>query len=231
MMPYAGPATAIEAEQSAISGLESSSVQAEVAPLVSQSIKNDISKPLVSKEPIPPSYQPEMHVVPLFHRTPPPFELHEPDPVLQDFFTPADLGYRGPLFNIPVTVEDFSALSNGDNSTVLGSWFLPPDTNGDVGLNHYVQWVNGVFAIYNKSGVKLLGPAAGKSLWSGFGGPCETRNDGDIIALYDRQADRWLMSQFALPNGGPFINVSQFHRREIRPGVGTVMHFSSAIRR
>ena len=29
---------------------------------------------------------------------------------------------------------------------------LPPDTNGDVGPNHYVQWVNLSFAIYSKSG-------------------------------------------------------------------------------
>ena len=39
---------------------------------------------------------------------------------------------------------------------------LPPDTNGDVGPNHYVQWVNLSFAIYNKSGTQLYPPADGR---------------------------------------------------------------------
>ena len=35
------------------------------------------------------------------------------------------------------------------------------------------------------------------TLWTGFGGPCQTRNDGDPIVLYDQMADRWFLSQFA----------------------------------
>ena len=86
------------------------------------------------------------------------------------------------------------------------SGVLPPDTNGDVGPSHYIQFVNLSFAIYNKTGSVLYGPASGKTLWQGFGGACESRNDGDPIVLYDEVADRWLMSQFALPNypRGPF---------------------------
>ena len=86
------------------------------------------------------------------------------------------------------------------------SGVLPPDTNGDVGPSHYVQWVNLSFAVYNKAGSVVYGPVSGKTLWQGFGGACETRNDGDPIVLYDEVADRWLMSQFALPNypRGPF---------------------------
>jgi len=83
---------------------------------------------------------------------------------------------------------------------------LPPDTVGDVGPNHYVQAVNLAFAVYNKSGTRLYGPANINTLFSGFGGACETTNDGDPIVLYDHLADRWLISQFALPNFpyGPF---------------------------
>ena len=78
---------------------------------------------------------------------------------------------------------------------------LPPDTNGDVGPSDYVQWVNLSFAVYRKSdGALRYGPADGRTLWQGFGGPCEQSNDGDPIVLYDEIAGRWLMSQFALPN-------------------------------
>lgn len=72
----------------------------------------------------------------------------------------------------------------------------PPDPNGDVGPNHYVQTVNTAFQIWSKTGVSLYGPAAISTVWQGFGGQCETRNDGDPIVLYDPLADRWLISQF-----------------------------------
>jgi CARDB protein len=79
--------------------------------------------------------------------------------------------------------------------------WLPPDTVGDVGPKHYVQAVNIAFAVYDKTGTLLAGPAAINSLWSGFGGPCETLNNGDPVVRYDHLADRWLVSQFALPGG------------------------------
>ncbi len=63
--------------------------------------------------------------------------------------------------------------------------------------------VNLSFAIWDKSGNLLYGPANNNTLWFGFGGPCETTNDGDPIVLYDHLADRWLMSQFANAFSGP----------------------------
>jgi hypothetical protein len=64
---------------------------------------------------------------------------------------------------------------------------LPPDTNGDIGPNHYVQMVNLSFAVYDRNGTKLYGPVASNTLWQGFGGPCETTNDGDPITGGDME--------------------------------------------
>ncbi len=72
----------------------------------------------------------------------------------------------------------------------------PPDPVGDIGPNHYVAMSNLFFQIYDRSGVSVFGPAANNTLWSGFGGPCETQNAGDPIVLYDQLADRWLLTQF-----------------------------------
>ena len=75
----------------------------------------------------------------------------------------------------------------------------PPDTNGAVGATQYVQWVNTSFAVFDKStGVRVYGPAAGNSLWQGFGGPCETTNSGDPVVMYDKAASRWVMTQFSI---------------------------------
>src|SRR6185436_929008 len=43
----------------------------------------------------------------------------------------------------------------------------------------------------------LPGPPNINTLWSGFGGPCETDNSGDPIVLFDKTAKRWLISQFS----------------------------------
>lgn len=75
---------------------------------------------------------------------------------------------------------------------------LPPDTDGDVGLNHYFQIVNFAFQIFDKEGNSLYGPADNSTLWSGFIGPWTGHNDGDPIVAYDELADRWIASQFAL---------------------------------
>jgi len=82
---------------------------------------------------------------------------------------------------------------------------LPPDTNGAIGPNHYVQWVNLSLAVYARGPAGstpslIYGPVAGNTLWTGFGGPCETTNNGDPVVRYDQLADRWLISQLALPN-------------------------------
>jgi hypothetical protein len=85
----------------------------------------------------------------------------------------------------------------------------PPDTTGDVGPNHYVQWVNLRYSIYTLSrnattneitGFNLVSgfPKQGNVVWQGFGGPCETFNDGDPIVQYDQFADRWVLTQFAV---------------------------------
>jgi hypothetical protein len=84
----------------------------------------------------------------------------------------------------------------------------PPDTTGDVGPNHYVQWVNLRYAIYTLTrdasnqitAFNLVPgfPKNGNVVWSGFGGRCQSDNDGDPIVQYDQLADRWILTQFAV---------------------------------
>jgi hypothetical protein len=84
----------------------------------------------------------------------------------------------------------------------------PPDTTGDVGPNHYVQWVNLRYSIYTltrDANNEITGftpvsgfPKQGNVVWQGFGGRCQTDNDGDPIVQYDQLADRWVLTQFAV---------------------------------
>ncbi|HEY8671541.1 MAG TPA: hypothetical protein VIL63_11915, partial [Terriglobales bacterium] len=77
----------------------------------------------------------------------------------------------------------------------------PPDTDGDVGPNHYVEAVNSSFEVFDKSGNTLAGPTTYNSLFAPLTGtPCSGQNDGDPYVFYDHLADRWVVSDFAFPS-------------------------------
>jgi len=97
---------------------------------------------------------------------------------------------------IPAPLQNFEGLSNQDNFNVFGFRVNPPDPVGDVGPNHYVEMVNLVFAVYSKTGTRLLGPVDTGTLWTGFEVPDCTDPSGDPIVLYDQFVDRWILTQF-----------------------------------
>ena len=120
--------------------------------------------------------------------------IDSPDPVVQDSFS--DLKTLMTV-NMPSPILNF----NGIPFPGVACNCAPPDTNGEVGATQYVQIVNEGFQVFNKStGASMLGPVGISTIWSGFGGPCETAGDGDPVALYDQLANRWLISQFAGPS-------------------------------
>jgi uncharacterized repeat protein (TIGR01451 family) len=105
--------------------------------------------------------------------------------------------------------SSISVLNNFEGINNVNGVY-PPDTQGDIGYDpstgkkYYIQWVNLSYAIWDVTVTPTLivGPVAGNTLWSGFGGDCQTTNDGDPITLFDPIAQRWLMSQFAFQSSG-----------------------------
>jgi len=89
------------------------------------------------------------------------------------------------------TIHNFAGTGN-----VLP--IAPPDPSGDVGPNHYVQMINSKLQIFDKTGSSIYGPVDNSTLWEGFTGAWTGTNDGDPIVLYDENADRWFLSQFAV---------------------------------
>ncbi len=83
----------------------------------------------------------------------------------------------------------------------------PPDTDGAVGPNHYIQLVNTSIAIYTKTGGA---PIVNTTLDAFFGAtapaPCNGNNQGDPVVLFDKYAGKWLVTDFAWTNfsGGPW---------------------------
>ncbi len=87
---------------------------------------------------------------------------------------------------------------DGINLSTSGCGCYPPDTNGDVGPNHYVQTVNTGFRVFDKLGNPLAPFTTYNSFFAPLvGTPCSNLNRGDPFAFYDHVADRWVVSDFA----------------------------------
>src|SRR5205823_4877196 len=109
-----------------------------------------------------------------------------------------------PALAIAAPLLTFEGVSNEDNFNIFGFRVNPPDPNGEVGPNHYVEMINLVFAVYDKAGNKLIGPVDTGTLWAGFAVPDCTDASGDPIVLYDKLEDHWILTQFT--TRGPYYN-------------------------
>src|SRR4029453_8359289 len=156
--------------------------------VVGASTRNDTSIPLreMKQKPIGGGEKREAAKnpkVPHFHK-----DSH--DPVVQSTIT-GDAAFAA---NMPAADQNF----NGVPFPGVACNCAPPDTNGEVGASQYVQIVNEGYQVFNKTtGASQLGPSGISTLWSGFGGVCETSGNGDPVVMYDQIANRWIISQFA----------------------------------
>ena len=83
-----------------------------------------------------------------------------------------------------------------------GSWVgrNPSDNTLAVGPDHIMQIVNTRMAIFSKRGARfdttgkvLYGPVPTNTVFKGFGGACESDDNGDAVIRYDQLANRWLL--------------------------------------
>jgi predicted outer membrane repeat protein len=76
---------------------------------------------------------------------------------------------------------DFQGVIRGDAS----QYSAPPDTNGAIGPNHFVETVNRVFAVYEKgTGTELVSISLGAFL---------PGSSGDPRVLFDQHSGRWVV--------------------------------------
>lgn len=73
----------------------------------------------------------------------------------------------------------------------------PPDVNGDVGKNYYVEIVNAsFFRVFDKTGHPVSNLISTNSIWS----QVQQSSAGDPILLYDQEVDRWFLTEFPSNN-------------------------------
>ena len=111
-----------------------------------------------------------------------------------------------PSPNMPSPIISFEGLGSTDNINAGFGSLSPPDPNGYVGPNNYVQQDNLLVRIWDKSGNPLVAPFKLSNLFAvangGPGGQCAATDEGDPVVLYDKFADRWILSQFGFAVSG-----------------------------
>ena len=125
----------------------------------------------------------------------------KPDPVVQ--VVPGS--DQAPGSTAPDAPIPPAAATSGFNFDGISGFSLdngyPPDENGSVGNDQFVEMVNSHFQVWSldrttNTATTVVPKTEINALFAGSGGACETRNDGDPIVLYDKLANRWLLSQF-----------------------------------
>jgi hypothetical protein len=117
-----------------------------------------------------------------------------PDPVVQRVIPSVD--------SLAPGTSPLAAPTLGFNFQGTGQAnVMPSDSNGSVGNNQFVEVVNIRYQIWSldratKVATSVLGPSNINTLWAGFGGACQFQNRGDPIVVFDKVANRWLISQF-----------------------------------
>jgi hypothetical protein len=165
---------------------------------VGASYQNDVSPPMRDVPPWPPGLKQQHEAnenpkVPYRH-------TDSADPVIQN----RQLSMRSVVApSLPSPILNFDGIPFPG----VACNCAPPDTNGAVGKTQYVQIVNEGYQVFDKAtGTSVLGPNSISSVWTGFGGVCESAGSGDPVMLYDHLADRWVISQFAGAAGGPITD-------------------------
>jgi hypothetical protein len=142
-----------------------------------------------------------------FGEAPPPFSLHQANPVHRVFkphaarvvdpveqHTSAPTGIEfNPVYNVLGVGVGFPNYSVPD---------APPDTTLAVGATEVVEWVNTSYVDLDKSTGAIIplngqDSTEGNTVWANLlpGTQCANQNDGDIIVKYDRAAQRWILAQ------------------------------------
>ena len=110
---------------------------------------------------------------------------------------------------MPAPLLTFEGLDAKDNEDVFFMGYYPPDANGDIGPNHYVEMINTLYRVYDRQGNPLTPPLKLSALFQVLGGVAAEYDDGDPIVLYDHLADRWLLSQFVV---SPWPDAGRAHQ-------------------
>ena len=128
-----------------------------------------------------------------------PFETM-PEPRSSPNHVPLPEGFMDPIVQTQ-DIEPLVAVKGIDFDGITSNGSAPSDSNMAVGPTRIVEVVNVLYAVYDKTGKTIAGPTNIRNIFSSLAGDCSQGTYGDPVALYDRAADRWLLSMIGTTGG------------------------------
>jgi hypothetical protein len=161
-------------------------------PAVNEPLQADVSAPLRDMATPPPADAPR-RVIPIRR---PKLQQMMNAAAVRSQAASGDGALQTAILSTVLAIPGVNVLGVGNGFGSYKVVAAPSDANLAVGDTQVVQWVNVAYAVLDKkTGTPLAGPFDGNNFWKGFGGVCETANQGDPIIQFDKLAHRWVASQ------------------------------------
>jgi hypothetical protein len=139
----------------------------------------------------------------------------------------AVLALAGTVSRGQTIVQSFSGVSLSDEDA-LGTGGTPPDTMGAAGTNQFVEFINGAFAIYSKTGVRQA-LITDNTFWENAGISPSTIAAGltDTRILYDVGSGRWFASEITVDTTGAQVLLARSDTSD-PGGTWKAVHFTGS---
>lgn len=97
-------------------------------------------------------------------------------------------------------VANFAGLNNNQTAAVGSGIFAPPDTDGAIGINHFVEFINGGYQVYNRAGGAVGATITDSQFWLNAGISSTLVNQGlsDTRIKFDANSGRWFAAEISI---------------------------------
>lgn len=105
---------------------------------------------------------------------------------------------------------NFAGLSLSDTRPLNGFIYAPPDSDGAIGIDHFVEFINGGYAVFNRSGVLQAPVITDSTFWLNAGISSALVNQGlsDTRIKFDPLSQRWFASEITFGTTTPTTAVN-----------------------
>lgn len=104
-------------------------------------------------------------------------------------------------------VANFAGLNLAQTGPANGFRYAPPDSNGAIGKDHFVEFINGGYSVFDRSGGQQSF-TTDSTFWLNAGASSSLVNEGlsDTRVKYDATSGRWFASEITLGNASTLNN-------------------------
>jgi len=104
---------------------------------------------------------------------------------------PATAIHEQPPQILPTAVPAVSIGMNFEGADLNDSGFRPPDTMGAIGPAHFVELINGTYAVYDRNSGTLVQMTSLDQFWTNAGATPQGNFSFDPRVVYDASTSRW----------------------------------------